>query len=327
MKLKKIIFSVFFVFLFTVSAAVPVSGFTAENGGYGYSYSRQCFYSKPYIFDICWDISNKTAKSLESKKIALSDKASQTVWYEDSLGEDMADKDVAAALADVLDRINEESPMSKPMVLAVKNVGKTSPEKLIKRYYKNGDIACCGAVYPYADSKTRSAYLKKAYDDGRTGYFSVFLDCLGDEAVTESYCAKAYEDGDTACFSICFDALEDMGNRDFAEKYAEKAYCDGEAAFFSIIADDMSDKELKAWYARACKDGKSSFKAICGCDDDDWDDWDDRYDDWDDWNDRDDDWDDWDDDDDDWDDDYYVYDENTGHGSYYHGHHGGHHGC
>ncbi len=315
MRLKKIVFSVFFAFLFTLSAAVPASGFYAEtDSGTGYSYSRQCFYSKPYIFDICWDISDKTAESLENQKVALSDKASLTVWYDGSFAEDMDNKDVIAALADVLNRISEENTVSKPMVLAVKNVENTSPEKLTKLYYKNNDIACCGAVFPFADGKTRSAYLKKAYDDGRTGYFSVFLDCLCDAAVTESYCAKAYEDGDTACFSICLDALEDMGKTSFAEKYAEKAYGDGEIAFFSILADDMSDKQLKVWYDRSCKDGKASFKAVCRCDDDDWDD----RDDWDD-----DDWDDWDDDYD----DYYVYDENAGHSSYHHGHHGGHHGC
>ncbi len=316
MNFKKIFMTAFFALIFVVSSAVPVSGFSAENGGYGYS--RQCFYSKPYIFDICWDISDKTAKSLESKKIALSDKASLTVRYDESLAEDMDNKDVTAALADVLNRIKKDNySISKPMVLDIKNTGKVSPEKLVKRYYKNGDIACCGAVYPYADDKTRSAYLKKAYDDGETGYFSVFLDCLCDADITESYCAKAYKDGDTACFSICLDHLENMGNTACAGKYAEKAYCDGEVAFFSILSDDMSSKELKTWYDRACRDGKTSFKAVCRCYDDDWDD-DDRYDDWDD--------DDWDDDWDD-DDDYYVYDENTGHGYYHHGHHGGHHGC
>lgn len=304
MKLKKFFsgnfFAALFVFLFAVSAAVPVSGFTAEDGEY--SYSRQCFYSKPYIFDICWDITDKTAKSLESKKVALSDNTSQKIWYDESLSENMDNNDIIAALADVLKRIKKDnSSVSRPMVLDIKNTGKVSPEKLVKRYYKNGDIACCGAVYPYADSKTRSAYLKKAYNDGMTGYFSVFLDCLCDADVTESYCAKAYKDGNTACFSICLDHLEDMGNMDCAEKYAEKAYCDGEVAFFSILAGDMSDKELKAWYDRACKDGKASFKAVCGCYDNDWDDRDD--------------------------DDYYVYDENTGHGYYHHGHHGGHHGC
>ncbi len=323
MKLKKIFFAVFFVFLFTVSAAVPVSGFYEENAGY--NYSRQCLYSKPYIFDICWNISDKTAKSLESKKITLSDKAALTVWYDGSLAENMDNKDVVAALADVLNRIKEEnSSLIRPMVLNIKNVGNTSPEKLTKRYYKNNDIACCAAVYPYADSKTRGAYLKKAYNDGRTGYFSVFLDCLGDSDVTESYCAKAYEDGNTACFAICLDAIEDMGNTVFAEKYAEKAYSDGEIAFFSILTDDMSDKELKTWYDRACKDGKAYFKAVC-CDDDrddyddDWDDHDDRDDCDDDWDERDDCDDDWDDHDD-RDDDYYVYDENTGHSYYYHRH-------
>lgn len=308
MNLKKIFLTAFFVLLFAVSSAVPASGFTAENAGY--SYSRQCFYSKPYIFDICPDIPDKTAKSLESQKVALSDKASMTVWYDSSLAKDMDNKDVAAALAEVLSRIKEEYTVCKPMVIAVKNVGNTSPEKLVKQYYKNGDIACCGAVYPFANGKTRNAYLKKAYNDGKTGFFSVFLDCLCDADVTESYCAKAYKDGDTACFSICLDRLDDMGNTACAEKYAEKAYCDGKIAFFSILAGEMSDKELKAWYDRSCKDGKASFKAVCRCDDDDW------YDDWDD-----DDWDDYDDD------DYYVYDENTGHGSYHHGHHSGHHGC
>jgi len=305
MNMKKIISAVFMAFLFILSASVtalPASGFTAETAGYGYS--RQCFYSKPYIFDICWNISDKTSKSFESQKISLSDNTSLTVWYDESLSENMDNKDVTAALTDVLKRVKKDNfSISKPMVMAVKDTGKATPEKLVKQYYKDGDIACCGAVFPYADSKTRNAYLKKAYNDGRTGYFSVFLDCLCDTAVTESYCAKAYKDGDTACFSICLDHLEDMGNTACAEKYAEKAYCDGKTAFFSILSDDMSSNELKTWYDRACRDGKTSFKAICRC-----------YDDW-----YDDDWDD--------DDDYYVYDENTGYGCYHHGHHGGHHGC
>lgn len=38
----------------------------------------------------------------------------------------------------------------------------------------------------------------------------------------------------------------------------------------------MDKDTVKAWYDRASKDGKISFKAICGCDDD-FDDWDEKF--------------------------------------------------
>ena len=45
----------------------------------------------------------------------------------------------------------------------------------------------------------------------------------------------------------------------------------------------MPEDAVTAWYDRASKDGKMSFKAICDCDDDDSDYWD--FDDWDFWDD------------------------------------------
>lgn len=38
----------------------------------------------------------------------------------------------------------------------------------------------------------------------------------------------------------------------------------------------MDEDTVKAWYDRASKDGKISFKAICGCDDD-FDNWDEKF--------------------------------------------------
>ncbi|MDE6745718.1 MAG: hypothetical protein K2J72_03660, partial [Oscillospiraceae bacterium] len=80
MSLKKF-FAVFFVLLTTVTAVMPaasVSAITDKSGRVEYNYSRQCFYSKPYIFEIGWNISDKTAESLGSKKIELSGKDSMT---------------------------------------------------------------------------------------------------------------------------------------------------------------------------------------------------------------------------------------------------------
>ncbi len=292
-KMKKVIPAVLTVLLFIMSASVPASGFHAKTNGYGYS--RECFYSKPYIFDICRDITSKDAKALESKTVVLSDNTSQKIWYDDSIADYMDDKDVTDALADVLSRIKaEDSSMSRPMVLSVKNAGNASPEKLAERYYNKGDIDCFGAVYPFADSKTRKAYLKKAYDDDRTDFFSVSLNCLCDDALTESYGAKAFEDDNTAVFSICLDALDDSGNTAFAETYTEKAYYCDKADFFAILTDDLSDRERKVWYNRACRDDKTSIKAVCRCDDTD--DCDDDYD------------------------DYYGCGENKRHSRHHHGH-------
>lgn len=271
-------FAVFFVLIFAVTAAMPavsVSAITDKSGRVEYNYSRQCFYSKPYIFEIGWNISDKTANSCGSRKVALSDKASMTVWYEDGLKTDMSDKNVTAALADVLNRIKAEYPkLSRPVVLEIKNTGNASPETLVKRYYKNDDIVYYAAVLPFADEKTQRAYLEKAYSDSDAAFFSVTLDVIKNAGLAKRYLGKAYADDDIALFSICFNSIKDSKASEagaLVNTYAEKAYADGRAAFFAVLLGEMDENTVKAWYYRASKDGKMSFKAICDCDDD-WDD-------------------------------------------------------
>lgn len=84
-----------------------------------FSFSGNCqyYYSKPYIFEICWNISNKTQRAYNRKRIAVSDESKMTVWYEDSLKKHMSGRGVTAALADVLKKIKAENPeMKKPMM-------------------------------------------------------------------------------------------------------------------------------------------------------------------------------------------------------------------
>ena len=264
-----------FVLIFVLTAVFPaisVSAITDKSGRVEYNYSRQCFYSKPYIFEIGWNISDKTAESLGSKKVTLSDKTSMTVWYEDGLKKDMSDKNVTAALADVLNRIkSEDNKLSRPVVLEIKNTGNASPETLVKRYYKNDDIAYYAAVLPFADSKTQSEYLKKSYDDSDAAFFSVSLDVIDNVGLAKRYLDKAYADDDIALFSICFNSVKDSSAVEagaLVNTYAEKAYADGRVAFFAVLVDEMDEEAVKAWYDRASKDRKMSFKAICGCDDD-----------------------------------------------------------
>ncbi len=241
-----------------------------------YSGGRQCYYSKPYIFDICWNISDKTANLYNRKNIDIDDKNTITVWYGNGLKKRLNDKGVALALADVLGRISaENSKMEKPMVIGIINVGNTSPKTLVKQYYKSGDLACFDAVFPFADSKTQSMFLKKAYDDESAAFFSICLDNLDDNSVDryiEKYAAKAYDDESAAFFSICFDYLDSSAAGKHIQKYAEKSYNDNRLAFFSVLSYEMSNEQLEFWFDRASEDGKISFKALCECDDyDDWD--------------------------------------------------------
>lgn len=277
-------FAAFFVLIFTVTAALPAMSASA------YSYSCQAFYGKPYIFEIGWNISDKTAKSYGSVKVALSEKTSMTVWYADGLKKDMFDKNVTEALAEVLNRIKaDNSDLSKPVVLNIENVG-DAPEKLVKQYFGDDDILRYAAVLPFVDGKTQQAYLRKAYDDDDAAFFSVTLDVIDSTGITKTYLDKAYKDDQIAFFSICFNRLEDvLSDSKFnalINTYAEKAYADGRIDFFAVLAGEMDGDTLKAWYNRADRDGRAVFKNICDYDDDDnnfgaWkDDWD-----WDDdWN-------------------------------------------
>ncbi len=279
-----------------------------------FSGNRQCYYSKPYIFDICWNISDKTAGSYNRKNVAVSDKSTITVWYADGLKNRMNNRGVDVALADVLERIRtENSKMTKPMVMGIKNVGNASPQSLIKQYYKSGSLAYFNAVFPIVDSKTQRMFLKKAYDDENAAFFSICLDNFDGNSVekyVEKYAAKAYDDGSAAFFSICldhfdgnsvdkyvekyaakaydddklaffsmcFDYLDSSAVEKFVKKYAEKAYGDNRLSFFSILAYEMSDEQLEFWFDRSSKDGRASFKALCECDDyDDFFDWDNDF--------------------------------------------------
>lgn len=266
MSVKKI-FAVFFILLVAVTAALPAMSASA------YSYSCQGFYGKPYIFEIGWNISDKTVKSYGSAKVALSDETSMTVWYADGLKKDMSDKNVTEALAEVLNRIKaDNSELSKPVVLNIENVG-DAPEKLVKKYFGNDDILRYAAVLPFADRKTQSAYLKKAYDGDDAAFFSVTLDVIGNTGITEKYLSKAYADENIALFSICFNSLEDvLSNKKFGaliNTYAEKAYADGRIDFFAVLAGEMDGDTLKAWYGKADSDKREIFKNICDYDDDD----------------------------------------------------------
>ena len=247
-----------------------------------FSGNRQCYYSKPYIFDICWNISDKTAGSYNRKNVAVSDKSTITVWYADGLKNRMNNRGVDVALADVLERIRtENSKMTKPMVMGIKNVGNASPQSLIKQYYKSGSLAYFNAVFPIVDSKTQRMFLKKAYDDGSAAFFSICLDHFDGNSVdkyVEKYAAKAYDDDKLAFFSMCFDYLDSSAVEKFVKKYAEKAYGDNRLSFFSILAYEMSDEQLEFWFDRSSKDGRASFKALCECDDyDDFFDWDNDF--------------------------------------------------
>lgn len=279
MDLKKLdrrkFLAIFFVLIFTVTAALPAISANAitSKGGVEYSYSRQAFYSKPYIFEIGWNISDKTANAYGSKKIAISDKKSMTVWYEGGLKKNMSDENVTVALADVLTRIKADCPtLSKPIVLNIENVG-NDPEKLVKRYYKNDDILRYAAVLPFADGKTQQTYLKKAYNADDAAFFSVTLDVIDNTGITKTYLDKAYKDENIALFSICFNSLEDvLSDKEFnalINKYAEKAYADGRIDFFAVLAGEMDDDTLEAWYNKADRDGRAVFKNICDYDDDD----------------------------------------------------------
>lgn len=247
-----------------------------------FSGNRQCYYSKPYIFDICWNISDKTAGSYNRKNVAVSDKSTITVWYADGLKNRMNNRGVDVALADVLERIRtENSKMTKPMVMGIKNVGNASPQSLIKQYYKSGSLAYFNAVFPIVDSKTQRMFLKKAYDDENAAFFSICLDNFDGNSVdkyVEKYAAKAYDDDKLAFFSMCFDYLDSSAVEKFVKKYAEKAYGDNRLSFFSILAYEMSDEQLEFWFDRSSKDGRASFKALCECDDyDDFFDWDNDF--------------------------------------------------
>ncbi len=260
-------FSILLMLIFTISAGVTVSA----NDDEAYEYMNcQYYYSKPYIFYIGMNSSDKVKKSHDSIDITLSDKTNITVWYEEGLEANIKDKAVNTALADALERCRkDDKDMKYPILFEMENVGKTSPEQLAEQYYKDGNIAYYSAVLPFADRKTQLSCIKKAYDENEAGFFSISLDILDSPGIAKRYAGKAYADNEVGIFSICLNSLNDKNEAGkLIDTYAEKSYNDGKLGFFSILSGEMDDKLLKNWYDRAEKDGRTSFKSLCGYDDD-----------------------------------------------------------
>lgn len=273
-------FAVLFVLIFTVAAALPAMSASAATNKYGIGsgyYSRQAYYSTPYIFDMAWSFSTPTEKLYSSTKIALSDKVSMTVWYSKNLKTDMSDKNVVSALSGVLSNIKtEQSKTAKILVLEIKNTGKASPESLVEQYYKNNNISYYAAVLPFADDETQQTYMKKSYSDNNAALFAASIGALDNAEITEKYLSKAYDDDNIAFFAVCFGILEDILNgKDFnalVKEYAEKSYTDNRTSIFAVLAIEMDNDTLKDWYAKADSDKKTTFKWIC--DECDWDEFD-----------------------------------------------------
>lgn len=241
MNIRKIL-PVLLVFIFLMTGAMPaMTAMPAKAAEYNYSCS--CFYGEPYIFEIGWNVSNKTAKTLYSKRLDLSDKVTVTLFYDDSLTTDMSDKDITAALKKVLSRIrSEHSELSRPVVLDIKDTGDSTPEELTEKYYNDDNIMYYSAVLPFADIKTRQAYLEKAYDDDEAAYFSVTLDAAGSTRTAEKYLDKAYKDDNITFFSICRTCLED-----------------------ALCSEDFCALE-NSYAMQACRDERYDFASVCGCD-------------------------------------------------------------
>lgn len=285
--MKKIL-AVFFVLVFAAALVLPAAADSfADSSGVEYSYSRQYFYSKPYIFGIGWNISEKSAKALDSKKITLSDKTAVTVWYDSDHCFDMTDRELTAALADVLERIRRENGnVTRPQLVSAQKTGRASPDELSRKFYKNGDIEYFAAVFPFASPDTQQKFLRKAYNDDDAAFYSFCLDIMESEGIAKRYLAKAYTDDNIALFSISFnhleDSLSDSSFNKLIDRYAEKAYADEKLDFFSVLSGEMDSDTLEKWYNKASKDRRADFKNICDYDDnDDWDDFDDQERDWD----------------------------------------------
>lgn len=124
MSVKKF-FAVFFILLVAVTAALPAMSASA------YSYSCQGFYGKPYIFEIGWNISDKTAKSYGSAKVALSDKTSMTVW---SLEDVLSNKKFGALINTYAEKAYADGRIDFFAVLAGEMDGDT-----LKAWYGKAD--------------------------------------------------------------------------------------------------------------------------------------------------------------------------------------------
>ena len=217
-----------------------------------FRYTQEGYYQAPYLFEIGWNLTGEAADAYARTELPLPGGGAITVFYTEACAGVLEDAAAVSALAQVLSRLRRETadtafPLTRPLVVSVRNTGDASPSALAEQSYEGGELPQFGAAFALLEEAGQRAMLDRIYEDGAVAFFSVALQKLdADSPLVDEFARRAYADERVNFFSILVNGHMDRQTR---EAWRDRAEADGRAGFRSVLlaalGEDRALEELK----------------------------------------------------------------------------------
>nr|WP_326126303.1 M56 family metallopeptidase [uncultured Oscillibacter sp.] len=221
------------------AAAAGAYGGPARDGAFASAdssasfYTQECYYQEPYLIELAWNI-GEPAGGYASAGASLPGGGTITVYFADACKSVIGDRTAMAALSTLLGRLRSEEqalPITRPLVVSVRNIRGADPAALAERYYSQEALPQFGAVFALLDEAAQEAMLERLRSDDAINFLSVALKQLEPDSP-------------------------------LIPRLAERAYEARDIAPFSLLTDHMGQGELETWLARAQTDGRLNFASM-----------------------------------------------------------------
>ena len=210
----------------------PPAGVKGDSSA-GYRYTQKEYFQAPYLFEVGWNVNESAWERYPGRELTLPEGGAAAVFFGEDCQDRMDDEAVLQALAPLLARLEAEEgfPLTRALVLGVREAGETVPDRLAEELYQENSISGFSAAFATLEREAQRQYLMRCYEDSRLALLASCLNQMpaGDPVV---------------------DAL------------AERAYQDSAISFFSVAVNHMTPAEQEGWIARAARDKRSACLSV-----------------------------------------------------------------
>ncbi len=164
-------------------------------------YTQEGYYQAPYMFEIGWNISDRTGEKYARTRLSLPGGGTLDVYYTSECKDAMGEQKVRSALAVLLKRLQDEAAdtafsLKRPLLVGFDNVGDSSPAALAERYYDEGSLPQFGAAFALLGEREQQAWIETIYEDQNVSFFGMAVSQLEEDSpLIEKLAEKVYEDG------------------------------------------------------------------------------------------------------------------------------------
>jgi len=199
--------------------------------------SRFGIYDNNYIITGMWH-NHRSTLTDDMKTIEIKLDKTYTVAFAKEVQSYMTEQKVIDAVTKKIQEMKSEDNRyyGKPtnweneIFIITKILGPTkeSADLLAAKFYESKDLEMFELIIGHASDKAKAAHLERAYEDKRTGYFTIIME-VTDGIDYDKWAEKAYNDRRTAIFSILLPNISESKKTELFEKATidnAKAYLD-----------------------------------------------------------------------------------------------------